>query len=103
MIPKYELIDDPNRPGFKRVRALRDFGDVTSGELGGWIESESNLSQDGDAWVYGAARVSGDARVYGDAQVSGNALAQCSSLVYGSSRVSGDAFVFGNENRIHRR
>lgn len=42
-----------------RIRAVRDFGDVKAGDLGGWIEKESNLSHDGDAWVYGNAWVSG--------------------------------------------
>ena len=33
-----------------RIRAVRDFGDVKAGDLGGWIETESNLSNDGNAW-----------------------------------------------------
>lgn len=56
-----------------RIRALKSFGDVIAGELGGWIESEKNLSHGGNAWVYGNAQVCGDAQVYGDAQVFGNA------------------------------
>ena len=44
-----------------RIRALIEFGDVKSGELGGYVEKEENLAQDGDAWVYGDARVCGDA------------------------------------------
>ena len=47
-----------------RIRALVAFGDVDVGELGGWIENESNLDQSGNAWVYGNARVSGNAWVY---------------------------------------
>lgn len=38
-----------------RIRALVAFGDVDVGELGGWIENESNLDQSGNAWVYGNA------------------------------------------------
>lgn len=56
-----------------RIRALVAFGDVDAGELGGWIEKESNLAQDGNAWVTGNARVYGDAWVTGNALVSGNA------------------------------
>ena len=52
-----------------RIRALVAFGDVETGELGGYVEKEENLSDDGNAWVSGNARVSGDARVYGDAQM----------------------------------
>ena len=45
-----------------RIEALRDFTTsdgtiVYKGEKGGWIESENNLSHDGDAWVYGDAQV----------------------------------------------
>ena len=52
-----------------RIRALVAFGSAEAGELGGWIEKESNLAQGGNAWVYGNAEVYGDARVYGDAEV----------------------------------
>ena len=54
-----------------QIEALKDFGNVSKGDKGGWIEKEENLSQDGNAWVYGDARVSDNARVYGDAWVSG--------------------------------
>lgn len=50
-----------------RIKASKSFGNVKVGDLGGFIESEKNLSHDGYAWV------SGNARVYGSAQVSGNA------------------------------
>ena len=58
---------------FKQIRAIISFGCVVAGEIGGWIECEENLSQSGDAWVYGNAWVSGDARVSGNARVYGNA------------------------------
>lgn len=34
-----------------RIQALKDFGNVDAGELGGWVESEKNLSQSGDCWI----------------------------------------------------
>ena len=87
---KYELTDDTVQIFGKtlhRVKALCDFGDVKAGDLGGYIESESNLSDDGNSWVYGNARVSGNARVYGDAEVYGDAW------VSGNAWVSGDAKI----------
>lgn len=42
-----------------RIQALKDFARAKAGDIGGYIESESNLSQSDDA------RVSGDAWVYG--------------------------------------
>lgn len=34
-----------------RIKALKDFGNVEAGELGGWVESEKNLSQEGNCWI----------------------------------------------------
>lgn len=56
-----------------RIRAAVSFGAVVKGEIGGWIEKESNLDVDGNAWVYGNAMVYGDAMVSGNARVSGDA------------------------------
>lgn len=50
-----------------RIKALVAFGDVSAGELGGFVEKEENLSNNGNAWVYGDAQVSGNARVFDDA------------------------------------
>lgn len=87
-----------------RIRALRDIPEhgITAGDLGGWIESESNLSQDynawvsGDAHVYGNACVYGDAHVYDDARVSGSACVYGDAHVTGNARVSGSACVYDN-------
>ena len=73
---KFELTNEfvTNMFGTKlfRIRALVEFGDVEAGELGGYVEKESNLGHDDNAWVYGDAQVSGDARVSGNARVCGN-------------------------------
>ena len=90
---KYELTEETLTVSEKtlyRIRAVRDFGSVKTGEFGGYIEKEENLSHFGNAWISGDAWVSGDARVSGNARVFGNAW------VYGDARVSGNARVFGN-------
>ena len=74
MSAKYEFVPGDTitiAPGrtLKRIRALATIAvaGVAPGNLGGYVESETNLAQVyGDAWVYGDARVSGNARVYGD-------------------------------------
>jgi len=35
-----------------QIEATASFGGALKGELGGYIEKEENLSQQGDAWVY---------------------------------------------------
>ena len=89
---KYELANETKTVGnvtLHRIKALKSFDSVEKGDLGGWIERESNLSQEDNAWVSGDARVSGNARVYGDAWVFGNA------------QVSGDARVYETEEPVN--
>ena len=65
---KYELTDETKiffGRTLHRIKATKDFEDVRAGELGGWIEKEENLSQDGNCWVDGNAWVSGNASVWG--------------------------------------
>ena len=76
-----------------RIRALKDFGYVDAGDLGGWIEKEENLSHDGGCWVSDDAQVSGDARVYGNAWVSGDAWVSDDARVSGNAWVAGDAEI----------
>ena len=90
---KYELTDetiDVSGTTLHRIKALKDFGNVKKGELGGYVESEYNLSQIGNCWVYGNARVCGDAELCGNAKVCGNAR------VCGNAEVCGNAWVYGN-------
>jgi len=120
MEKKYELTDetmefyDAVPHILHRIRALKDFtlngyaGDVKAGDLGGWIESEDNLSQDGKCWVGENAKVYGGAKVYEDALVSNIAVVSENAKVYGKAKVcrwsqlhgnadvSGNAFVHGN-------
>ena len=96
---KYELTSETKvflGKTLYRIKALVQFGNVNAGDLGGWIEKEENLSQSGNAWVYGDARVSGNAWVYGDARVSGNAEVSGNARVSGNAEVSGNARVSGD-------
>ena len=82
----------------QRIRALVeiDLGwmVVNPGDLGGWLEKESNLSHDGKAWVWGNAEVWGNAKVWGNAVVCDNAK------VWGNAKVCNDAFIFRAEHLL---
>ena len=99
MNEKYELLKDPII-NLYRIRALKDFSDIKAGTLGGYVENEDNLSHDGNAWIYGNAKVCGDAKVYGnsrvydDAKIYGNACAYGNAWVYGNACVYGDTCVY---------
>ena len=75
-----------------QIKAIRSFGEVKEGDLGGWIEKEENLSHDGFAWIHNDAHVYGNAKVYGNAQVFGNAW------VFGNAQVSGDSRIESSEH-----
>lgn len=102
---KYKLTKNKNEylgTILYQIQALKDFGDVRKGDLGGWIEREENLSQEGNcwvsgnAWVYGNACVSDNAWVYGNAEVSGDTRVYGNACVSGDAKVSGDAEVSGD-------
>jgi hypothetical protein len=61
MIKKYEIVDDMyieiNGVKLFRIRALTKMKSVSIGDIGGFIESEKNLSHYDDAWVFEDARV----------------------------------------------
>ena len=85
----------------KRIVALRDFGDVKTGDKGGFLEKEENLSHGNDCWVYNEAQVYdeaqvfGEAKVYDEAQVYGKSQVCGEALVYDEAQVYGEALVCG--------
>ncbi|MHA1360886.1 MAG: hypothetical protein ACTSRC_22420, partial [Candidatus Helarchaeota archaeon] len=79
-----------------RIKALTSFGNVKKGDLGGWIEKEDNLSQDGNAWVFDDACVFDDARVFDNAYISNNAWIFNKAWVFNNAQVFDNAKVFGN-------
>ena len=106
MDKKYEILKDKaitmNGSTIYRIKALKDFGDVKVGDIGGFIEKEENLSHEGPCWIYG------DAMVYHNAKVKDNAIVRDYAHVYndaevlqnaiveGHTRVFDQCFVFGN-------
>ena len=100
---KYKLTDEcitiSNRQLY-RIEALKNFGDVHKGDKGGFIESEVNLSHNGDCWVYGDAEVFGNAEVYGDASVCGYARVFGDASVYGYAEICNNARVVNNADYI---
>ena len=93
MEKKYELIPS-DKEGLYRIKALKDFGNVKKSDIGGYVESENNLSQLGDCWIYDNAVVVGNAKVCDNAEVSGNAR------IWGNAEVSGDAIISSDKDYI---
>lgn len=71
---------------------------ISDGKIGGWVENEANLSQEGNCWVDNDAKIYGDARVYGNANVYGDASVYGDAKVYDNARVYGSAQVYAHAN-----
>lgn len=90
---KYKLTDETIiHQGKKlyRIEALKDFSGVRKGNLGGYVESEHNLSHNGDCWIANSALV------FDGASVSGNACVCDYAIVCGTSSIEQNAIVYGH-------
>lgn len=92
-----------------RIRALRDIdGLLEEGELGGYIQSNENLDQNGDCWVgdnaivYENARIRDNALVLDESIIGGlttvkdSVLIEGCNIIKGNIEISGDIVISGN-------
>ena len=91
---KYELIKE-SKTYFEereifRIRALKDFRNVKAGDIGGWVCSYDNLSQEGYCWIYG------NAKCLDNAMVSDNAMMIDNSKMFDNSRMYDNAIMCDN-------
>ena len=98
---KYEITDEthPKSKKFRRIRALKSFswvsGRIKAGDLGGYVESEKNLSQKGSCWIAKSGIVAGNAVVKDSAVVTDTAQVMGDAKISGKSRIYGNATVSG--------
>lgn len=117
---KYKLTQETSEDGFGvklyRIQALKNFGNVKAGDLGGFVKSEYNLSQEGDCWIYDYAKVSDNAKISDNAKVlnyariydcsiiRGNAIVRDNAVISGFTTIEGnavicdEAYVYGNSS-----
>lgn len=119
---KYKLMDETYYIGNRAVhpiRALKSFPVspnvcVKEGDIGGFVESEKNLSQDGTCWIFDNAVVLGDATVRDKARVMGNAIVEGSAVIEeialvcdhahicDHARIRGISYISGNARVKHQ-
>lgn len=97
-----EIIDAEHKKHvLHRIRAIKDFSDVHQGDYGGYIESEENLNQTDNSWVYSdAVRIQNNAKVWGKSRVWGNAKIQNSAEVCDYAIVC-DYVIIGDDAKVH--
>lgn len=94
---KYELVTTeaigPRGRALFRVRALRNFGDVKAGDVGGFVEGTHNLSQEGECWIYDNAMAVQRAQVRDNGRLKGNSIVLLNSRVRENAEVSGACWI----------
>jgi len=110
MAKKFAVLPDQNAakygytPTRFRIQALRDIPEhgVKAGDLGGFVQSERNLSQTGAAWIADIAsatdrsHVGGDSLLSGSAKMTGDSRADGKSRIIEHANLSGCAIVTDN-------
>lgn len=99
MSKKYKLTDETvkiNGKTLHRIEALKDFNNVKRGDKGGFVESELNLSQKGNCWIYNNAYVYDDACVNDNARIANNAIINDNAHIYDNAEVLDYVYVFCN-------
>lgn len=91
--PEYMIYKDHSCTPLYRIKALKDFSDVKAGDIGGFVHSEDNLSQEGDCWIYNNAAVYHHARIEEDAKVRNEATVIGDSIIRGKSDIGRNALV----------
>ena len=96
---KYEFTEEtktlPDGRTLHRIKSLLDTEYANAGELGGFIEKESNLPHDDISWVANESMVYGDAVVIYDSLVSDHAVVCDHAVVSHGAVVSGHARISG--------
>ncbi|MFR4878288.1 MAG: hypothetical protein ACLUBZ_15535 [Ruthenibacterium lactatiformans] len=94
MSKNYEItnIAHPQDTKLHRIRALKALRhDVFSGDLGGFVQSEENLAQDEECWIYGDAIACGNSCVAQKGALYENACIRDFALVCGSAQMHGES------------
>lgn len=98
---KYEIteITHPKYPWLHRIRARCQVNEqVGPGALGGYVQTEDNLSQDGTCWIYDQAICCEEAVVEDDGRMFDGAVARGSALISGDARMFERAVAEGNSS-----
>lgn len=98
---KYEIteITHPKYPWLHRIRARCQVNEqVGPGALGGYVQTEDNLSQDGTCWIYNQAICCEEAVVEDDGRMFDGTVARGSALISGDARMFERAVAEGNSS-----
>ena len=96
MEKKYKLTDETiefNGVKLYRIEALKDFSLVKKGDKGGFVQSEKNLSQFDNCWIFDDSKAIGNSLVSRNAVLSGNSIICDNAVATGFSWICDHSIV----------
>ena len=90
MLKKYKFVGEKKKVGnsmLQQIQYTRSFAGIRAGQMGGWLESEHNLSHDGNCYI------SEDSYVFENARVEDNAIVKHVSMVKGNAKIQENAKI----------
>lgn len=100
-LKKYEIVKDNFKEiyGIKvyRIRALKDIENrhqnIKAGDLGGYVQSERNLSQNNNCWIFDDAIVFDNANVIQNANICDHAQISDNAIIIGYATIMGHSKI----------
>jgi UDP-3-O-[3-hydroxymyristoyl] glucosamine N-acyltransferase len=99
-IKQWDYLPDGRK--VQRIQAVRSFGTIKQGTIGGFLEDDDNLSHYGNCWIADNAMASGESRVRQNALLKNRAriddrvIVSDSSTIQDGAVLHDDVFVYGN-------
>ena len=97
---KYTMLEDDVIDYFGtklyRIKALKDFGSIKKGQLGGYIGKEKNLSFYDECWIYDNSKVFENARIFDNVKISGKVEIHGNVRITQKVEISGNIEIYGN-------
>ncbi|WP_437889746.1 YdcK family protein [Phytobacter sp. V91] len=88
----YQLNGEKQSLSLRQIIALKDFGDVSAGSAGGWVDSEEVLSQHGDCWIYDENSI-----VFAGSQLRDNARITRPCVICHHVIIANNAWIDGSQ------
>ena len=105
---KYEILMDKentiewNGHTLHRIRALKDFGEVNKGDLGGFVENKNNLSHYGNCWIYDDAKAMDNSRIYDNSRMYDNSEMHDNSVMCDYSKMYDESKMYNNSKMYNK-
>ncbi|EAM5124188.1 hypothetical protein EI268_21760 [Salmonella enterica] len=84
----YQIEGEKKSVLLRQLIAVMDFNDVKAGTVGGWVDADSVLSQQGDCWIYDE-----NAMAFASTEITDNARITQPCTLYNNVRIGDNVWI----------